>query len=88
MSKHQHIEFRKLKFEILMRVKIPENGGKSISIFCAGHSQCDSIYSMTLDFVSWSVYWQLTSLFTSCIGQLWNLARLNESLFTSHIGQL
>jgi len=33
---------------------------------------------MTLDFVSWSVHWQLTSVFTSCIGQLWNLVRLND----------
>jgi len=32
--------------------------------------QFDAIYSMILDFVSWSVYWQFTSLFTSRIGQL------------------
>ena len=38
----------------------------------------ERIYSMIFDFVSWSVYWQLTLLFTSCIGQLWNLARLND----------
>ena len=37
-----------------------------------------AIYSMLIDFVSRSVYWQLTSLFTSCIGQLWNFARLND----------
>ena len=31
-----------------------------------------------IDFASWSVYWQLTLLFTFRIGQLWNLARLND----------
>ena len=58
--------------------KIPEHGGKLISIFCAGQFQFDAFYSLILDFVSISVYWQLTSLFTSRIGQLWNLARLND----------
>jgi len=35
----------------------------------------EAIYSMILDFASWSVYWQLTSLFTSHICQLssWHL---------------
>jgi len=32
--------------------------------------QFDAIYSMILDFVSWSVYLKFTSLFTSSIGQL------------------
>ena len=69
------------KFKINLKYqweKILENGGKNISIFCAGQFQFDAIYSMILDFASWSVYWQLTSLFTSGIGQLWNLARLND----------
>ena len=35
----------------------------------------EAIYSMILDFASWAVYWQLTSLFTTHIGQLssWHL---------------
>ena len=70
--------------------KIPEHGGKLISIFCAGQFQFDAFYSMILDFVSISVYWQLTSLFTSRIGQLWNLARLNDvrgiSMLSAKIG--
>jgi len=73
--------------------KIPENRGKKMSIFCAGQFQFDAIYrySMILDFVSWSAYWQLTSLFTSSIGQLWNLARLNDvrsiSMLSTKIGE-
>ena len=35
-------------------------------------------YSTTLAFVSWSVYWLLIALFTSCIDQLCNLLRLND----------
>ena len=46
---------------------------------------------MILDFASWSVYWQLTSLFTSRIGQLWTLARLNDvrgiSMLSAKIGE-
>jgi len=46
---------------------------------------------LTIDFVSWSVYWQLTILFTSRIGQLWRLARLNDvrgiSMLSAKIGE-
>ena len=59
-----------LKFEISMRKNT--RGGTLIAIFCAGQFQFDAIYSMILDFVSWSVYWQPTSLFTSRIGQMWS----------------
>ena len=76
ISKHQTIVYTtNLKY---WRENIPENGSKLISIFCSGQFQLYAIYSMILDFVSWSVYGQLTSLSTPHIGQLWNLARLND----------
>ena len=52
--------------------------------FCTGQFQFDAIYSRTLDFVSWSVYWELTSLFTFRNGQLWSLARLIWHLSVLH----
>jgi len=39
-----------------------------------GQFQFDAIYSMILYFASWSVYWQLSSLFTSRIGQLFTIS--------------
>jgi len=56
--------------------------------FALVHFQFDA---MILDFVSWSVYWQLIPLFTSRIGQLWTLARLNNvrdiSMLSAKIGE-
>ena len=44
----------------------------------AGQFQFDGIYSMTFILVSKAVYWQRTTLLTSCISQMGNLAKLYD----------
>ena len=74
-----------------MRKKYQKMEVSKFLYFALVQIQFDAIYSMILDLVSWSVYWQLTSLFTSRNGQMWSLARLNDvrgiSMLSAKIGE-